>query len=174
MEALKKQVLQEKIKEASGQGRTLTDAERAQIEATLSANLKPVNTVLSDISFATRLQVEWPRAIDAFKKNPILGTGPSSITEATDNDYLRWLGETGALGALAFLTILFTLVKKLFDALKKIIQKERVIVFGFIFGLGALLVNATYIDVFEASKVAFTFWLIAGLFIGGFISYEKS
>ncbi len=174
LEALKKQVLQEKIKEASGQGRTLTDAERAQIEATLSANLKPVNTVLSDISFATRLQVEWPRAIDAFKKNPILGTGPSSITEATDNDYLRWLGETGALGALAFLTILFTLVKKLFDALKKIIQKERVIVFGFIFGLGALLINATYIDVFEASKVAFTFWLIAGLFIGGFISYEKS
>src|SRR3990167_3225254 len=166
LDALKKKVLAEKIKEASAQGRILTDEERARLEAALSASLKPVNTLVSDISFATRLQVEWPRAINAFKKNPVLGTGPSSITEATDNDYLRWLGETGALGTLAFLAILFTIVKKLWLALKKLEQKQKLLVLGFLFGLGALLINATYIDVFEASKVAFTFWLIAGLFIG--------
>ena len=39
-----------------------------------------------------RFGVEWPRAIKHFKKNPLLGTGYSSITLATDNDYLRTLG----------------------------------------------------------------------------------
>jgi hypothetical protein len=37
--------------------------------------------------------------------------------------------------------------------------------FGFIFGLAGLLINASYIDVFEASKVAFVFWCVAGAII---------
>lgn len=155
---IKKQIVEKKIKEASGAGRILTDAEKEQLMATATANLKPVNTVVSDISFATRLQVEWPRAIEAFKKNIFLGTGPSSITEATDNDYLRWIGEFGLFGTLAFLGLLAFIVKKLW--------RNDVVVWGFIFGLGALMINASYIDVFEASKVAFTFWTIAGLYIG--------
>jgi len=61
---------------------------------------------LEDRSTAIRLNVEWPRAIRAFLKNPLLGTGYSSITLATDNDYLRALGEVGLLGFLAFVFIL--------------------------------------------------------------------
>jgi O-antigen ligase len=158
IDALRARVVKEKIQEASAAGQVLTDAQKADIAASASANLKPVNTVVSDISFATRLQVEWPRAIEAFKKNIILGTGPSSITEATDNDYLRWLGEIGLFGTLSFLGLLGMIVLKLW--------RKDLIVWGFIFGLGALMINASYIDVFEASKVAYTFWTIAGLFIG--------
>src|SRR3989304_7021291 len=44
--------------------------------------------ILEDRSSSIRLNVEWPRAIRAFTKNPLLGTGYSSITLATDNDYL--------------------------------------------------------------------------------------
>ena len=53
-----------------------------------------------------RFNVEWPRAITAFSKNPLLGTGPGSITLATDNDYLRSLGESGLLGFITFAFIL--------------------------------------------------------------------
>lgn len=158
LDALKARVVQEKIAEASAAGQMLTEVQKEQIAATVSADLKPVNSVVSDISFATRLQVEWPRAIEAFKKNIFLGTGPSSITEATDNDYLRWIGEFGLFGTLAFLGLLGTIVKVLWN--------KGLIAYGFIFGLGALMINATYIDVFEASKVAYTFWTLAGIFVG--------
>lgn len=158
LEQFKKQIVQEKLREATLSGEVTSKSAEEKYTATLSANLKPINTVVSDISFATRLQIEWPRAINAFKKNPLLGTGPSSITEATDNDYLRWLGEFGFLGTGLFLFIIYKL--------GKLVWSKNIINLGFLFGLGALLFNASYIDVFEASKVAYTFWTVAGLFVG--------
>ena len=59
--------------------------------------------IFEDRSTSIRLNVEWPRAMRAFVKDPIIGTGYSSIDLATDNDYLRMLGETGILGFAAFL-----------------------------------------------------------------------
>lgn len=158
LEVFKQQVVNEKLREATLSGEVTGQTAEEKYSATLSASLKPVNTLVSDISFATRLQIEWPRAINAFKKNVMLGTGPSSITEATDNDYLRWLGELGILGTSLFLLIIFKLVKQIWS--------KDLINLGFFFGLGALLFNASYIDVFEASKVAYTFWTVAGLFVG--------
>lgn len=165
LEKFKKQIIEEKLKEATISNKT-SIINKEEFISTLSANLKPINTIVSDISFATRLQVEWPRAFNAFKKNPLLGTGPSSITEATDNDYLRWLGEFGLLGTLSFLIIIFNIIKKTFFAIKNKLNKNNLPFIGFTFGLAALLINASYIDVFEASKVAYTFWIMAGLFIG--------
>lgn len=158
LEVFKQQIVQEKLREATFSGNIKTEKAKEEYIATLSANLKPVNTVVSDISFATRLQIEWPRAINAFKKNFLLGTGPSSITEATDNDYLRWLGELGILGTGLFLLIIYQLIKQ--------VLSKNIINLGFIFGVVALLINAAYIDVFEASKVAYNFWIVSGLFIG--------
>ena len=152
--------------EASRSGKTLSKLEEEQLLASISASLKPINTIVSDISFATRLSAEWPRAIRAFLYNPILGLGPSSITEATDNDYLRWLGEFGLLGTLLFLLILYSILKTVFKYAKTQQNNKKIFYFGFLFGLFALLINATYIDVFEASKVAFQFWITSGIFIG--------
>lgn len=165
IETFKEQLIEQKIVEAS-KNKKLSQNEIDKLIASLSADLKAVNTYVSDISFATRLQVEWPRAIDAFNQSKLLGTGPSSITEATDNDYLRWLGETGLLGTTLFLIILFSLVKNIWAKLKKFSKENRIIAWGFVFALIALLINATYIDVFEASKVAYTFWTVTGLFTG--------
>ncbi len=157
LESFKKNVIINKQIEATKSGEKINPA-------SLEANLKPVNTVVSDISLATRLQIEWPRAIKAFLYSPILGTGPSSITEATDNDYLRWIGEFGFLGTGLFVFILFkiglTILKK---ALDKNNQWSNLL-WGFLFGFGALMINASYIDVFEASKMAFVFWLTSGIF----------
>lgn len=160
LEEYKKKLIQEKQIESTKSG------EKIDI-ASLEANLKSINTIVSDISFSTRLQVEWPRAINAFRQSPIFGTGPSSITEATDNDYLRWLGEFGILGMSFFLLIFFNLFKNFYFFVKKINLKkfdEKIIFLGVIFGFVALMVNASYIDVFEASKVAFTFWATIGVF----------
>lgn len=163
---MRARLLDEIREQASKEGRILTASEEAALVSTASSQLTAVNTVVSDISFATRLQVEWPRAIASFLKNPLLGTGPSSITESTDNDYLRWIGEFGILATGFFLYILFSIAKKVWDALPKLSAADRYVYTGFLFGLGALLVNAGYIDVFEASKVAYTYWLMAGFFIG--------
>jgi len=164
--------------EASRSGKTLTRNEEEAIFASISAGLKPISTIVSDISLATRLQVEWPRAITAFLLNPILGTGPSSITESTDNDYLRWLGETGLLGTGLFLFIIFSIFKLIFVSIKNIEKDRRYLYYGFLFGFFGLLINAAWIDVFEASKVAYTFWLICGLFVASVsimkTRYEKS
>lgn len=172
LEKFKEEVILEKQIQATKSGEKIDTA-------SLEANLKPVKTIVSDISFATRLQVEWPRAINAFKRSPFLGTGPSSLSEATDNDYLRWLGEVGILGTSLFLLILFNLVKDFYVFVKKINLKkfsEKIIYLGVIFGISALLINASYIDVFEASKVAFIFWALMGIFYGYLKSkrvYEK-
>ena len=166
LDTFRNQVVLERTREATISGEISTLVEEKKYMASLSANLRPVNTVVSDISLATRLQVEWPRAIDAFKKNPLLGTGPSSLTEATDGDYFRWLGELGLLGTITFLNILFLILKTIWVSVKKLPFSEKLIGYGFIFGFLALFINASYIDAFEASKVAYTFWTIAGLYIG--------
>ena len=109
-----------------------------------------------------RFNVEWPRAITAFEKNPLTGTGLGSITLATDNDYLRTLGESGVLGFISFTSIiLFFVIKTIPFIFSKKYHPVPLIFFG---ALMTFLVNATLIDVFEASKVAYLFWIMMGLY----------
>ncbi|MFH0773314.1 MAG: hypothetical protein V1922_03305 [bacterium] len=151
--------------EAKKTGRVLTTEEENKLVNDAFNNMKVVSAVIPDISIATRLQVEWPRAIKAFLKYPIFGKGPSSITEATDNDYLRWLGEFGLVGTMLFVIILGKLFLTIFFAASKNIQ-DKTILFGVLAGFFGLLINATMIDIFEASKVAFIFWMIMGMTVG--------
>jgi len=123
--------------------------------------------IVYDISFTTRFQGEWPRAWKAFKRNIVLGSGYSTISLATDNDYLRSLGETGILGFFSFwgsIMAIILLVRQILIRSQSIwLRGLAIAVFG---GLAGLLLNATLIDVFEASKVAFTFWMFVGLLAG--------
>lgn len=147
---------------------TLTPAvpERTRNKQTESA--KPqIPNIFEDRSTAIRLNVEWPRALRAFAKNPILGTGYSSITLATDNDYLRLLGETGLVGTLAFLLVILRLLQKLVAYVRNTKRDWKYYyICGFTGGFLGLLLNATFIDVFEASKVAIIFWALAGIAVG--------
>lgn len=121
--------------------------------------------VFEDRSTSIRLAVEWPRAMRAFYKNPILGTGYSSITLATDNDYLRALGETGILGLMSFVLIFISL----FKAISKYLLDTNIdsaIIASFIGSTVGILVTALFIDIFEASKFATIYWLLAGLVVG--------
>ncbi|OGD86945.1 hypothetical protein A2Z23_01635 [Candidatus Curtissbacteria bacterium RBG_16_39_7] len=113
-----------------------------------------------------RFDVEWPRAIRAFLKNPILGTGYSSITLATDNDYLRALGETGILGFLSFFLIFLEFSRRVIVFLKRKTEGwSKAVVVGMTGVIIAMVINALFIDVFEASKVAIIFWLLMGILV---------
>lgn len=132
--------------------------------------------VFEDRSTSIRLNVEWPRAIRAFLKNPLLGTGYSSITLATDNDYLRLLGETGLLGVSSFFLILSYLATpflRYFRSSGNSEDYERIFLASFVGGFLGILINAFFIDVFEASKFAITLWLIFGMLYSVAEKYER-
>jgi len=112
-----------------------------------------------------RFNAEWPRAISAFSKNYAVGTGLGSITLATDNDYLRLLGESGLLGFISFMAVItYFLGKSIPSILKKKQTDLDIINLILLGGLIATLANAMFIDVFEASKTAYTFWIMMGIF----------
>lgn len=112
-----------------------------------------------------RFNAEWPRAVTAFKRNPLIGSGLGSITLATDNDYLRTLGESGLLGFITFFSIIFYFIRKTIPLIfrKKLgfLDIIQITLFG---GLLVTLTNAVFIDVFEASKTAYLFWIMMGIY----------
>lgn len=122
--------------------------------------------IFEDRSTSIRLNVEWPRAVRAFLKDPVIGTGYSSIDLATDSDYLRMLGETGILGFLAFWLIFVRIgkvfIKDAFPLTTKIHGIEQGFVAGVLGGLVGAFLTAFFIDIFEASKFATMFWLFLG------------
>ncbi len=163
-------------------GERLTEGVRQEIfnQATMSGQAEENNiaTISSDIapgepinglelaiyrSFGIRSDVSWPRAINAFQKNPVLGLGYSSLTIATDNDYLRIFGEVGLLGTLAFGLIFFILIREMLTFIKNEADTfERAYVVGALCTIFVMLITAVFIDVFEASKIATLFWFIMG------------
>lgn len=127
-----------------------------------------LSAIIEDRSTSIRFNVEWPRAFRSFSRGPLLGTGYSSITLATDSDYLRLLGEVGLIGTLAFLLVIVRMVEGFGRFMRKArsIDPDTAFVGGFLGSLVGLLVTATFIDVFEASKVAIVFWTLAGIAVG--------
>lgn len=140
----------------------------AKRNATVSADTvpgEPVNTTELGVyrSFGIRTNIEWPRALNSFGRNPFLGTGYSSIALATDNDILRSLGETGLLGTLALGLIFYTLMKKMWIFLKISSGFEYHFILSMFCASGAVALTSLFIDALEASKIAEIFWLLMGI-----------
>jgi len=127
-----------------------------------------------DVSFTTRFQGEWPNALKAFERNIFLGSGYSSITLATDNSFLRMLGETGALGFFSFIGIFVFAAIYLIRLIPEIDDRRiKSLIWGVLAGNIGLALNGTLIDVYEASKVAFVLWLLLGVTLGLAHLYQK-
>ncbi len=161
---------------ASVQAQVLPSA--ATQTGTISATTKPYEDVVpgepTDTqqlgvfrSSRVRFDFEWPAAARAFLRNPILGSGYSTLGLATDNDYLRSLGEVGIAGTFAFALIFVEIGKRVFGFLKRFkeLNFQKSLVIGLTGMIAALLVNATFIDVFEASKIAMLFWTLTGILV---------
>jgi len=126
---------------------------------------EPLNVTELDVyrSYNIRTQVEWPRAMAAFIKNPLLGTGYSSLTLATDNDILRSIGETGLLGTVGLSLVLFIISKVLISKLKSKQGLEKLFIIATICSLCAIFISMIFLDVLEASKIATLFWILLGI-----------
>lgn len=115
-------------------------------------------------SFGIRFDEEWPRAIRAFFKNPILGTGYSSIGIATDNDILRMFGETGIVGTVALGLIFVYIISKMVIFLKRATrQLTYYLMIGLLSAAASVLLTGLFIDILESSKVAQMMWLSLGV-----------
>lgn len=134
------------------------------------------NAVNYDLSTGIRLDYTWPKAVEGFTRNPLLGSGYSTLTkrniedfteaESTDNDFLRALGETGLLGFLTFYGVVALILWQVVKNFGKINDLFYATIVAAIFAATiGLLVNAFYIDVFVSSKVAYTFWILTAILL---------
>lgn len=147
----------------------LTKAEKSKykfgaVEITnVQGNFLIQRALVYDISFTTRFQGEWPVSWNAFMRNPLLGSGYATITLSSDNSFLRALGEVGALGFVTFFSfflVWYVYVKRLSEGAPKF---EKYFALGLSAGIIGIFLNAVLIDVFEASKVAESMWLLLGI-----------
>lgn len=153
------------VKTSSTSARTSTFASPSGNTATDITPGEPLDTTQLGVyrSFEIRFNIEWPRAIRAFLKNPFLGTGYSSIDIATDNDFLRSIGEVGILGTFALVLIFIEIGKRIKSGFKNGTKYIRLFSAASLAMMICFIVNGLFIDVFEASKVASLFWMILGL-----------
>lgn len=135
------------------------------------------NALKHGLSLAIRLDTLWPQALQGFYTNPLFGTGYATLTkssveqfteaDSTDNNFLRTLGETGILGFISFYGIIALSLWYAYKTMKENPEDSLQNKFAgaFIAGSIGLLINALFIDVFAASKVAFTYWTMAGVLL---------
>lgn len=133
------------------------------------------------LSVCIRLETLWPQAFAGFMRNPLIGSGYATLTkstveqfteaESTDNNYLRTLGENGALGFFFYYGAIGLALWYSWQAYQKSkdIWLTALAIANFA-GIIGLLVNAIYIDVFVSSKVAYTFWILQGIFLAVFVN----
>ncbi len=127
-----------------------------------------VASSISDVSFALRID-RWFNYYDGLIRfNPVAGLGPSAGREAVDGNYVRVLFEFGFLGLAVF--VLFLLAVRRGALAMPAGPLRAMALWG---GLG-LMLQATFIDVFEASKVAETYWLIFGLGMASLASWRET
>jgi O-antigen ligase len=133
------------------------------------------NALRYGLSTAIRLDTLWPRALAGYYRNPVFGSGYATLTkdsigqfteaESTDNNFLRTLGETGSLGFVTFYGVVMLALVAAWKLSRSHTAAPIEISFaiGFIAATLGLLINAGFIDVFAASKVAFYYWSLTGI-----------
>lgn len=141
------------------------------------------NALKYGLSMAIRLDALWPNAVKGFLRNPLLGSGYATLnkesathfTEAdsTDNNFLRVLGETGALGFVVFFGIIVIAMRLMTQHFFDKNTLASALAVGLFAGSIGLLLNALYIDVYAASKVAFTYWALVGFALAVFGLKQK-
>ncbi|MBM4402396.1 MAG: hypothetical protein FJ044_04085 [Candidatus Cloacimonetes bacterium] len=116
-----------------------------------------------DPSGNIRLQV-WQDVLAQTYYHFLWGGGYYSIGPGADNDYVRAIAEVGVIGLSIFLLILKDFALLMWRNFRK---SQDIFLKNFslavLCGLAGLLINAVFIDIFEASKIAFLFWFLMGI-----------
>lgn len=157
------------IKKVASQSAT---GETLLIEERVKSDWSP-NAQKYGLSTAIRLDTLWPRALSGWANNPFFGSGYGTLgmldtnrfveADSTDNNYLRTIGETGILGFIIFYGLIIFTALESYKTAQKSTGQLKFLMIGFVGTSIGILMNAIYIDVFAASKVAFHYWILVGL-----------
>lgn len=131
------------------------------------------NALKYGLSMGIRLDTLWPNALKGFFNNPLFGNGYSTLAvvdnpgeysnaDSTDNNFFRTIGETGIIGFIIFYGLIVIIAVEIYQY-KSESRLLKALKAGFLGSIVGILINAFYIDVFAASKVAYTFWALAGV-----------
>jgi O-antigen ligase len=133
-------------------------AERGQIK---------VGKLRVDTSTSDRLR-SWQRSFDWWKKNPVWGGG---ITGGPFMDamYPRVLVETGLLGSVAFLVLLWATFQMGMRTYKEARGDPPLqgLALGFLFGFVGMVVHGIGANTFIIVRIMEPFWLFAALLVRG-------
>lgn len=118
----------------------------------------------------------WTLAISIFSLKPIFGVGPGGFGGAVasrlgmfeglyvDNYYLKTLVETGIIGFISFLYLIFSILRKGISNLINIIsEKEKMISLGIFLGLVAFFLNNFTENLWEIPTLSVTMWSLIGI-----------
>lgn len=144
------------------------DRVRARITETFSPAKSYVvfgKKVGIDESTASRVD-SWKTGIQMWSKRPILGYGiPFGVS--VDNQYTRVLSETGLLGMLAFLWIIYCLLSFGWWAYKETREDNfaQALSLGFLAGLAGLLAHSCSAATFIIIRIMEPFWFLAAIIV---------
>ena len=126
------------------------------------ADLARIFNVYLDPSASARI-FSWQDSFEAWKEKPILGRGISGHG-FIDGEYIRTLPEIGAIGLLAFLWLLWSILKHSFSVYKKMDDElYKGLTLGFIAGFIGLAIHAITANTFIILRIMEPFWFITAI-----------
>jgi len=120
--------------------------------------------VALDPSTSARL-ISFRAALEGFVRRPIFGYGVTGFA-FMDAQYARVLAETGAVGLLAFLSLVWAVLKSGMASFRDLREPEdRGLALGFVAGTIGLLVHAIGSNTFIIVRIMEPFWFFAGVIV---------
>ena len=123
-----------------------------------------IGNIRLDTSTSARL-VSFKEALQDWPKHPLLGYGVTGYG-FIDAQYFRVLVETGLLGFIAFMYLLFSIFKVTLNNLKELKTPYfQGLSIGFLAGFVGLIVHAIGANTFIIVRIMEPFWFFAGIMV---------
>ncbi|UCH89660.1 MAG: O-antigen ligase family protein, partial [Thermoplasmata archaeon] len=121
-----------------------------------------IGEIRLDTSTSARL-VSWREALKNWLKHPIIGYGVTGYS-FVDAQYPRVLTETGILGFIAFIYLLFSIFRLAVNNLRTVTTPHfKGLCLGFMTGYTGLLVHALAANTFIIVRIMEPFWFFVGI-----------
>jgi len=144
---------------------------KLNLSQTISQRIKAIAQV-DQGSVSERMQW-WKEASNIIRDYPFFGCGINTYSKVSPkykisqygggyphNSYLQKAAETGVLGLIAFLAVIFIFFKSAWQYLG---QKKDFLVLGFFSGIFAFLIHAFFDTHFYSLQLVVLFWFMLGL-----------